>query len=52
MIKNDHITAYSTYHDGQEQWVSAMYFSKRLGDTVQGWAKLKDFEYTGTMSGF
>ena len=52
MIKNDHITAYSTYDDGQEQWVSAMYFSKRLGDTVQGWAKLKDFEYTGTMSGF
>ncbi|WP_171405821.1 hypothetical protein [Acinetobacter sp. SWAC57] len=52
MIKNDHITAYSTYDDGQEQWVSVMYFSKRLGDTVQGWAKLKDFEYTGTMSGF
>ena len=52
MIKNDHITAYSTYDDGQEQWVSIMYFSKRLGDTVQGWAKLKDFEYMGTMSGF
>ncbi|MFN3291009.1 MAG: hypothetical protein ACK410_11460 [Acinetobacter sp.] len=52
MIKNDHITAYSTYDDGQEQWVSIMYFSKRLGDTVQGWSKLKDFEYTGTMSGF
>ena len=52
MIKNDHITAYSTYDDGQEQWVSIMYFSKRLGDTIQGWSKLKDFEYTGTMSGF
>ena len=52
IIKNDFITAYSTYDDGKEQWVSIMYISKRLGDTVQGWAKLKYFEYTGTMSAF
>ena len=42
ILKNDFITMYSTYDDGKEQWVSIMYMSKRLGDTVQGSAKRKD----------
>ncbi len=50
IVKNDHVTAYTVYNDGKQDWVSVMYFSQRLGDTVQGWAKFKAFKKTGTMS--
>ncbi len=50
IVKNDHVTAYTIYNDGKQDWVSIMYFSQRLGDTVQGWAKFKAFKKTGTMS--
>lgn len=50
IIKNDHVTAYTVYNDGRQDWVSVMYFSQRLGDTVQGWAKFNAFKKTGTMS--
>ncbi len=35
----------STYDNGRAVGFWIIYFSKRLGDTVQGWSKLKDFEY-------